>query len=105
MKIDKKLKEEVIKKISDLNKILFKNQKECYKPRFSGSFIYLDYFNGVNTERRCRLKYDGDMNDLSFAIFKWSSETYDDEDWFFPGSEEVNGTIEGSMRAGILAYS
>ncbi len=39
-----------------------------------------------------------------FAIFKWSREDYDPEEWFFPGVEHVDGTIEGAMKAGLEAY-
>ena len=44
------------------------------------------------------------MKDWEFAIFKWSSEEYDSDEWFFPGSQFVDGTIEGAMKAGLEAY-
>jgi len=44
------------------------------------------------------------MNGWDFAIFKWSTETYDPDEWMFPGSELVDGTVEGAMRAGLEAY-
>jgi hypothetical protein len=44
------------------------------------------------------------MNDWGFAIFKWSSERYDPDEWMFPGSELLDGTIEGAMKAGLQAY-
>jgi len=44
------------------------------------------------------------MDAWEFAIFKWSSERYDPEEWMFPGSEWVDGTIEGAMKAGLQAY-
>jgi hypothetical protein len=50
------------------------------------------------------LKIYGKMDDWDFAIFRWSSETYDPEEWMFPGSELVDGTIEGAMLAGLEAY-
>jgi hypothetical protein len=39
-----------------------------------------------------------------FAIFKWSTERYDPDEWFFPGAEYVDGTVEGAMMAGLHAY-
>jgi hypothetical protein len=45
------------------------------------------------------------MEDWSFAIYKYSDERYDEEEWFFPGSEHVDGTIEGAMKAGLEAYT
>jgi hypothetical protein len=45
------------------------------------------------------------MDKWEFAIFKYSAETYDPGEWFFPGSQHVDGTIEGAMKAGLEAYS
>jgi hypothetical protein len=44
------------------------------------------------------------MNRWEFAIFKWSSERYDPDEWMFPGNQYLNGTIEGAMKAGLEAY-
>jgi hypothetical protein len=44
------------------------------------------------------------MDNWEFAIFKWSTERYDPDEWFFPGSEYVDGTVEGAMMAGLHAY-
>ena len=52
----------------------------------------------------CRLTYTGDMEDWEFAIFKYSSERYDPDEWMFPGSGELDGSVEGAMRAGLAAY-
>jgi hypothetical protein len=52
----------------------------------------------------CRLTYTGKMDGWEFAIFKWSDEAYDPDEWFFPGFEEVDGTVQGAMRAGLEAY-
>jgi hypothetical protein len=34
----------------------------------------------------------------------WSAEKYAPNKWSFPGSELVDGTIEGAMRAGLEGY-
>ena len=39
-----------------------------------------------------------------FAIYKYSSEGYDDDEFFFPGAGNVDGTVEGAMLAGLEAY-
>ncbi|MCA9964041.1 MAG: hypothetical protein KC423_07355 [Anaerolineales bacterium] len=52
----------------------------------------------------CRLKWTGNMDKWEFAIYRHSRNFYDPDEWFFPGAEEVDGTIEGAMRAGIQAY-
>jgi len=97
MKIPSALKNQIIQKVHALNDRLNFN----YTPRISSQFLYLDY-NG--TEKRARLKYHGGLDNWSFAIFKWSSETYDAEEFFFPGAEALDGTIEGAMKAGAIAY-
>ena len=51
-----------------------------------------------------RLTYTGDMKEWEFAIFKWTREQYDPDEWFFPGSNLFDGTIEGAMKAGLEAY-
>ncbi len=52
----------------------------------------------------CRLKYSDDFADWEFAIFKFSSDTYDPDEWMFPGYQYLNGTIEGALKAGLEAY-
>ena len=52
----------------------------------------------------CRLTYTGDMAGWEFAIFKWSIERYDPDEWLFPGSQYLDGTIKGAMKAGLEAY-
>lgn len=51
-----------------------------------------------------RLTYRGGMNDWSFAIYKYSSDRYDSKEDFFPGSEHVDGTVEGALFACFEAY-
>ncbi len=75
-----------------------------YVPRYRGRFLYLDREDYGRLSQVCRLEYTGNMKDWSFAIYKYSDERYDDDEWFFPGSGHVNGTIEGAMKAGLEAY-
>jgi len=44
------------------------------------------------------------MQHRDFALYKYNDERYDPDEWFFPGAEDVDGTIEGAMRAGLKAY-
>ncbi len=80
--------------------------KSYYKfhPKIQGKFIYLMYLtpNG-ELEHNGRLKYDGDLENMDFAIYKYSSEKYDSNEWF-PGIKYANGTIEGGMKACLEAY-
>ena len=75
-----------------------------YAARFRGSYLYLDRSDFGRIGPICRLKYTGDMNNWEFAIYKYSSGRYDPDEWFFPGDEYVDGTIEGAMMAGLHAY-
>ena len=50
------------------------------------------------------MEYFKEINEWEFAIFKWSSESYDPDEIFFPGIELVDGTIEGALKAGMAAY-
>jgi hypothetical protein len=74
------------------------------KPGESGKFLYLDRKDYGRLQPICRLEYTGNMQEWSFAIYKYSDERYDEEEWFFPGAEHVDGTLEGAMKAGLEAY-
>ena len=75
-----------------------------YGPRFQGKYLYLDRDDFGTVGPICRLTYTGDMSAWEFAIFKYSSERYDPEEWMFPGAEHVDGTVEGALEAGMEAY-
>ncbi len=103
--ISKEVQQEVWELIDAFNKKSFKGSEHfMYMPKFKGNFLYLDRKEFDKISPVARLKYTGDMKKWDFAIFKWSRETYDPDEWFFPGSEHLNGTIEGAMKAGLAAY-
>jgi hypothetical protein len=81
-----------------------RNPRCRYIPRYRGKFLYLDREDYGRLHPICRLEYTGKMDEWSFAIYKYSDERYDDQEWFFPGAGSVDGTIEGAMRAGLKAY-
>ena len=37
-------------------------------------------------------------------IYKYSSDRYDPQETWFPGFEVFDGTVEGTMQAGMKAY-
>jgi len=98
-KISNKIKNIVLEKVNFFNQNELGNNSS-FKVEIRGSFIYLK----LNSEPRCRLKYDGDIESLEFSIFKFSSSKYDPDEFFFPGSEYVDGTIEGALKASLKAY-
>ena len=75
-----------------------------YIARFQGRFLYLDRIAYGKKEPVSRMEYFRETGEWEFAIFKWSTETYDPEEYFFHGNELVDGTVEGAMRAGMKAY-
>ena len=75
-----------------------------YVTNYRGAHLYLGHQLGGKFGPICRLTYTGDMSKWDFAIYKYSGGHYDPEEWMFPGAEEVDGTIEGAMRAGLKAY-
>ncbi len=102
--IPKEIKVWVEERVADFNKKTFKDACVGYRARFRGRFLYLDRDEFGKTGPICRLTYTGKRDDWEFAIFKWSDERYDPDEWFFPGAEDVDGTVEGAMRAGLKAY-
>lgn len=69
-----------------------------------GKFIYIKrLFADGRINSVCRLTYDDDLENMEFAIFKYSNERYSSDE-FFPGMECVDGTVEGAVRAGMHAY-
>ena len=52
-----------------------------------------------------RLKYNGQIDNWDFDVFKYSREFYDPDEWMFPGAEELDGTIEGALIAGQEIYN
>jgi hypothetical protein len=98
------VREQIQQRVERFNREVIQDVDLGYVPRFRGSFIYLDRKEWGGLSRIGRLTYDGDVDDCEFAIFKYSSERYDPDEWMFPGFEELDGTVEGAMRAGLMAY-
>jgi hypothetical protein len=103
--IPDEVKTEVAAIVEHFNTAVIRNPHCLYVPRYRGKFLYLDRQDYGRLSPICRLEYTGKMEMWSFAIYKYSDEQYDEEEWFFPGSEHVDGTIEGAMKAGLEAYT
>jgi len=98
------VKTDVAARVAHFNIAVIRNPHCVYVPRYRGKFLYLDREDYGRLHPICRLEYTGEMEDWSFAIYKYSDERYDDNEWFFPGAGHVDGTIEGAMKAGLEAY-
>ena len=90
--------------VQNFNQQTFTDPQRYYFTRYKGSYLYLDRFEHGRVKHICRLKYIDNLTNWDFAIFKYSTETYDAHEWFFPGSSLVDGTIEGAMNAGLHVY-
>ena len=97
------IKNEIDKIVNDFNKQIIKKKNYYYITRYKGEYLFLDRAE-YDGSPICRLKYNGKINNWGFAIYKYSNDGYDSEGWFFPGSDKVDGTVEGAMKAGIEAY-
>jgi hypothetical protein len=104
-KIPPEIKKQADKIVADFNRVILKNQPHrWFKTRYRGQYLYLDHPKTYRTWPVCRLTYTGKMNGWGFAIYKYSDECFDPNEWMFPGAENIDGTIEGAMRAGLAAY-
>lgn len=94
-----------LKKTTNLLNAFFPGKrKRGYSARFKGRYLYLDRLDRSEPLPICRLTWNGKMDNCDFAIYKYSSQRYDPEEWFFPGAEYVDGTVTGAMKAGMVAY-
>jgi len=90
--------------VEHFNRKVIKDSHRFFLVRFRGKHAYLDRDDYGHVGPRARITYTGDMQAWDFAIYKYSDEAYDPEEWFFPGAGDVNGTVEGALRAAAKAY-
>ena len=102
--IPDEIKQKVKDIIEEFNRKILTGSDCFYQARFKGKYLYLDRSDYGNIGPVFRLTYTGNMKKWEFAIFKWSIEQYDPDEWMFPGNQYLNGTIEGAMKAGLEAY-
>ncbi|MCK4747164.1 MAG: hypothetical protein KAT15_09020 [Bacteroidales bacterium] len=104
--IPKETKQEIAKIIDEYNQETFHDNMDdlAYYAEYKGKFLHLKRKEFGKISPVVRLTYTGDIKNWNFAIFKWSREQYDPDEWLFPGAECIDGTIKGAMKAGLLAY-
>lgn len=98
------IKAQVAERIAAFNREVLQDPDVFYQPRYQGAFLYLERCAYGQITRICRLEYTGTLDDWQFAIYKYSDERYDPAEWFFPGAAQVDGTLDGALRAGLAAY-
>jgi hypothetical protein len=102
--IPESIQQQVNEIVQKFNRRIIKDPNRYYVPRFKGKYLHLDRVSIRRPERICRLKYNGQIDNWDFAIFKYSDMVYDPDEWAFPGSNFIDGTVEGAMKAGLEAY-
>ncbi len=101
--IPDEIKTKVSELIEKFNKQTFKDPEIFYVPRYKGKYLYLNRNESGDLVPICRLEFNGKLNNWGFALYKYSDERYDPNE-FFSGMKYVNGTIAGAMKAGMKAY-
>ena len=51
-----------------------------------------------------RLTYQGKMDNWLFDPYRYSNERYDDDAFMYPGWSDLDGTIEGALKAAAQLY-
>jgi hypothetical protein len=104
--IPKEIQREIFEIIDVFNKSRFSDKADtvAYFAEFKGKFLYLKRKEFGKISPVARLTYNGDMKGWEFAIYKWTRDQYDPDEWLFPGSQLFDGTVEGAMEAGLEAY-
>ncbi len=102
--IPQQIKNQVDEIVKSFNKEVIGAPNYYFVARYKGSYLYLDRYDYGKFCPICRLKFSGSLTNWEFAIYKYSSGRYDPDEWFFPGSEQADGTVEGAMKAGMQAY-
>ena len=90
--------------IQRFNETVIADPNSSYVARYRGGYLYLDRLDYGEQLPIARLTYTGSTYRWDFAIYKYSDNKYDADEWLFPGSGFLDGTIEGAMRAGLEAY-
>jgi hypothetical protein len=102
--IPEEVKKQVEAIVDAFNTRVLRDPHRHYRPRYRGLYVYLDRVDDGIPKFICRLTYTGQMDNWEFAIYKYSDERYDPDEWMFPGAGHIDGTIEGAMKAGLEAY-
>ncbi len=103
--IPNQVKAQIATVIERFNQEVGQQYMITYVSRYRGNYLYLDRVDFMGNQGPiCRLTYTGDLNSWEFAIYKYSGNRYDPDEWMIPGIGQFDGTVEGAMKAGLEAY-
>jgi len=102
--IPEEIKQQVSAIVEQFNGNAMDPPNDYYAVRFKGRFAYLDRCQYGTVGPMCRLEYRGGMEKWGFAIYRYSRNFYDPDEFMFYGSEHVDGTVEGALKAVLRAY-
>jgi hypothetical protein len=99
-----KIPEEV--KIAMMQRVVAFNKanKSLFQVEFKGKYCFLSKIGWKEPTKLGRMAWTGDIEKWTFDVYKYSRNFYDPNEFMFPGQEELDGTIEGAMRAGFKIY-
>jgi hypothetical protein len=103
--IPKDIQQEIFARVDQFNQQELQMEIR-YVVKFKGIFLYLNRADfGGRPQPIARLKFTGTIDGWEFVIYKYSHDNYDPDELMFPGTDHLDGTIEGAMRCGLEAYS
>jgi hypothetical protein len=103
-KIPDEVKKQANEIVARFNETEIRDSRSYYLTRYRGQYLYLDRVRYGEPSPICRLTYTGEMDAWEFAIYRYSKERYDADEWLIPGFEHFDGTIGGALRWGLEAY-
>lgn len=95
--IPEQIKREGREIVAHFNRQVLKDPNSYYVARYRWQYLSLDRFDYGRVGPICRLTYTGAMDKGEFAIYKYSDARYDPDEWLFPGSGHIDGTIGGNF--------
>lgn len=99
-----KIPEEVKAAIGQRVQTFNKAHKSGFQVEFKGKYCFLSKIGWREPTKLGRLEWTGDIEKWTFDVYKYSRAFYDPNEYMFPGREDLDGTIEGAMRAGFKLY-
>jgi len=75
-----------------------------YVAQFRSGYLYLLYDTPDGVEPFCRLEFTGDMNRWDFSVYRSTSKRFHPPAQSFAGNAFLDGTVEGALKAGVVAY-